>query len=159
MHVTSSTPLYVPKTTAPEEVALLVEEQAPALMRRLVPITRYGSEGERYLAALRRHTVQGLVTALLRGRWNRQVDARPFRRLGHCCSRAGVSLDDMTSAADEVAEAVRDELVVPAARAVESEFGVKAAEGAITHHCKVVDDFAREAYRQLLAAHVEVCGS
>lgn len=84
------------------------------------------------------------------------MNARNYRQMGLACTPARVPLAEMVDALDGAAEAVRDELMVVAAGAMEADVGMDAVDRAITAHCKLIDDFAREAYRILEAAVAEL---
>jgi hypothetical protein len=158
MHVTPSTSAR-PHSLAQAEVAMLVNEAVPRLLSRISPIQRYDSEADRFVAALRHSTVNQLAAALLGTGFKTAARAIEYRRAGHSCRCAGLSFEEVTTVTDSAAEAVRDDLIVPAARAIEGQYGVPAADRAVIALCKVVDDFARSAYRQLELAYREAAVS
>lgn len=155
MYATSPAPTLNPARDAQKRVALAVAEGAPALVDRLCGDFLHEGTADRELSALRRFTVNGLVVALLRGRFHFPIDAPVYRLCGRACARAGIEVDTMVDALDGAGEALRDELVVPAARARERNWGPERVDATVTAHCKIIDEFMREAYRQLCAAFIE----
>jgi len=101
------------------------------------------------LRALVKSTVEGLLLAFCRGRVHYPIDAPIFRHHGRACRADGYSPEIITETLDATAEAVRDHLLLPCAAHLCLVELPHRVEAAVVRLCKVMDDFTREAFREL----------